>query len=802
MFKEFIRPLILLLSICCQIYTANAFQINTTDSSLYAHQAVEKAILNASKHDQKQANFSAEIFIQNTGKWNRIPSIWKGLLKKEGIEGKLAYQSESYGKFRVDTAYNYVFDFKAARNNYHAEARADKFVNPNFYKANVGPKAISPLSPKAFHYYDFKWIGKAFLAGKEADWFEITPKLNNDEKVFSGKIALSTDEGWIVGLDVSVNHYAIQYHFEIDFESVQSVVLPQKYQISTTGKLMGFQGEYQYIAHVWNYQLGNIEPIVRPSEHQFREVYNIQERNFEVQQFKQVMGTLGSNLENTWSDANIGSGLKRYDKINLEVLPESQSQEWWDNLKKSYQTKTYLPSLSISAISKSTLPPQPDEYATYRQTNLKFGVGSVLFSRSYFWGDNTRGFYPHEIYYKSPVLDFNFNTVEGFVQNTGALYRFRKARYDWFEIDPTWRYSYNLNKSSGTLKLRWKTQQDDISITGGKFVSQYNVDTPIAFDLNSLSTLLLKKNYVKIYEKEFINFSLVERISNAFAIRGSAEWARRFPLENTTNYYWINFQNTPYLPNNPENKEIGNTEFKTNTAFSVSFQVNYRPTLKKQYRNNIRMVDLSSSPLIMFKYRGAFSEVLNTDIDFHTVELGITHNFPLSLNTNFNYIAQVGTFFDVKNMTFADYKHFNGNNNMISIGDMLTTHRLVGFYNNYVWGASKKFIDPFLYSTNGTYIDIMTMVGMRKFLISRLNIARKLALREEFFANYMYTANKNFHYAEFGYGIDGIARIFRLEFGYRLENGTFTKDTPTSRITPIIRISLNSRVRGGVTPDW
>jgi hypothetical protein len=57
---------------------------------------------------------------------------------------------------------------------------------------------------------------------------------------------LSKDEGWIVGLDVSVNHYAIQYHFEIDFESIQSVVLPQKYQISTTGKLMGFQGEYQY----------------------------------------------------------------------------------------------------------------------------------------------------------------------------------------------------------------------------------------------------------------------------------------------------------------------------------------------------------------------------------------------------------------------------------------------------------------------------------------------------------------------------------------------------------------------------
>ena len=82
MFKEFIRPLILLLSICCQVYTVNAFQINTTDSSSFTRQAVQKAILNASKHDQKQANFSAEIFIQNTGKWNRIPSIWKGPLNR------------------------------------------------------------------------------------------------------------------------------------------------------------------------------------------------------------------------------------------------------------------------------------------------------------------------------------------------------------------------------------------------------------------------------------------------------------------------------------------------------------------------------------------------------------------------------------------------------------------------------------------------------------------------------------------------------------------------------------------------
>jgi hypothetical protein len=46
-------------------------------------------------------------------------------------------------------------------------------------------------------------------------------------------------------------------------------------------------------------------------------------------------------------------------------------------------------------------------------------------------------------------------------------------------------------------------------------------------------------------------------------------------------------------------------------------------------------------------------------------------------------------------MTFADYKHFNGNNNMISIGNMLTTHRLVGFYDNYIWGQVRNLLIHF-----------------------------------------------------------------------------------------------------------
>ena len=777
-----------------------------SSDSLSVNSIIQKAINAAPEHDRAYANYQAETFIQNSGKWTRIPSIWKSLLTVEGVEEGLNYQSESFAKFAVNQSNDYYFDYQAIRNNYHAQEHPDKLVNPNFYKPVLGTGAISPLCPNGFYYYDYQIVNTSELGNIKLFQIQITPKHFNDEKVFSGTITLTSDDFSLQNIDLNVRHIDIDYRIQVKFGQYLNQWLPEEFSIQTKGELMFFEGEYQYLAKIWNYQrLDNekAKKIERPDENTFHEIVNVQERNFEVQQFKQVMSALAINLRNQWSDANIASGLKRFDKIEISPEAEKKAHDFWYEMKKTADFQMFTPDLPISSKNKNALPSQPDEYSTYRQANLKFGISSLLFSRSFFWGSTERGYYPYEIYYKSIPLDFNFNTVEGYVWNTGTIFRYRKNRYDWWEIDPTWRYSTSQNRSMGMVKVRWKTQKEDFSISGGRFVSQYNVDTPIGLDLNSLATLILKKNNVKIYEKDFVNISFNDRFSNTWGIKTSLEWARRYPLENTTNLYWFDLGNDPYTQNFPINQEIGATQFKTNDAFIASFQVNYRPFLKKQYRNNIRLVQFGSSPLITFKYRGAIPKLFTSQTDFHTIELGITHNFPININTNFNYIAQAGTFLSAKNMTFADFKHFNGNNNMISIGDALTTHRLVGFYDNYVWGASKKLIDQYFYSTNGAYLDIMTVLGMRKFALTRMMGVRKLGIREELFANYLFTANNKVHNIEFGYGIDGIARILRVEaifayntLGIPLPNSSF-KNTQFG-----IRLSLNSRVRGGVTPEW
>ncbi len=774
--------------------------------SLSVKSLIQRAIEAAPAHDKSLANYKAETFIQNSGKWTRVPNVWKPLLVKEGVEEGLTYQSESFSKFLVNDSNDYQFDYQAIRNNYHAEARPDKLVNPNFYKAILGTGAISPLSPKAFKYYDFALADSVDIAGVKIYQIRVIPKNHNDEKVFSGTISLTADDYSIQQINLSVKHYAIDYQIVIDFSSHLDKWLPEKFNIKISGSLMGFEGEYQYLAKVWNYQ--TIEPqettkLARPAESEFHEVVNVQERNFEVQQFKQVLFALGLNLRNQWSDANIASGLKRYDKIN--VIPEARKRDnfYWNEVKPLPLFQVFTPDLPISSFQKNGLPPQPDEFANFRQVNLKFELKSIIFSQAVYWGNTSKGYYTNEGYIKAPIFDFNFNTVEGYVVNTGFVYRRRRDRYDWWEIDPTVRYSFTQKRYLGMTKFRWKTQKEDLIIAGGRFVSQYNLDTPIGFDLNSLSTVLLKKNFIKIYEKEFVSINFNNRFSNTFGIRTSLEWARRYPLQNTSNHSWIDFGNIDYIPNFPKNQEIGATEFETNDIFIASFQINYRPFLKKQYRNNIRTVDFSSSPLVTFKYRGAIPNVFGSQIDFGLIELGITHNFPLGINSNFNYIAQAGTFINTKNMTFADFKHFNGNNNMISIGNAFTSHRLLGLYDNYVWGASKKIIDQYFYSTNGSYIDIMTMFGLRKFALTQLLPIRRLGIREEIFANYLYTANNKVHNIEFGYGIDGIARFMRVEAVFNYNSlGIPKANNGLANTQFAIRLALNSRVRGGVTPEW
>lgn len=108
-------------------------------------------------------------------------------------------------------------------------------------------------------------------------------------------------------------------------------------------------------------------------------------------------------------------------------------------------------------------------------------------------------------------------------------------------------------------------------------------------------------------------------------------------------------------------------------------------------------------------------------------------------------------------MYFMDYKHFAGNQTPFITSDPAGSFRLLPYYT---------------FSTRNQYFSANVHYHFRKFLITRIPKARMLGLSENFFMNYLATPYSN-NYTELGYGLNGILRLFRLEFATAFQNGTY-----------------------------
>ncbi|MBP6618620.1 MAG: hypothetical protein KA188_00115 [Leadbetterella sp.] len=795
---------------------------------------MKQVIQKAASHQKAQTNFSANIYLQYTRKWDKIPEFWKKILTKEGVQEGVPFQSESVAKVFKSDENDYFFEYKAMRNNFKKDIKPDKFVDPDFYDASVGGYFISPFSPLAFKYYQYKMKSVDFVYGKKIYNISVKPHSKYDESVFTGTFSIVADGLWIQKLDFQAKQDNIIYNFKINYTIHDKVWLPSSYEVTNVGSILGFVGNYKQVAKLKDFEIKvkkdtlfydlkkNKQIIFKNSKKEF---VNIQERNFEMQSFGQIISQLSANLSNKLSSKNTNKTIQRYDSIS--VLPnalEVHNSDWesfhqYFDLENSTEDKyvsstevdfkkrfidfqKFIEDINITSRNVNNLPNQQPYYANYRQANLKFGIGSILFSRSFFWGNTHSGFYPHEIYYKSPIFDFNYNTVEGFVFNTGLLYRHRTKHYSYFEIDPTLRYSLTTGNTKAMLKMRLKNENRELSVSVGDFVEQFNVDTPIGQDVNSLSTLFLKQNYLKFYDKSFIALSFVNKFSNKIQLRTAFEYSKRKELRNISDYYWINYPSN-FTDNAPDNVNLAPMGFDNTRLFQASFTLNYRPFLKYKIENQLKFADLSSSPLITLKYRNGIPNIAKSNIDYHFAELSINHSLPVSVNTTFNYNVFLGGFLSKKNISFLEYKHFNSNTDARAIGDLMASHRLVGYYENSIFGTQKRQIDHYYFSTPGTYLDIMTMLNSRRLLVTQSSILRKFGIRELISINYLYTPSKNVHNFELCYGFSGIAKVLRVEavMSYNKYDGInplIIKNKPVFEI----KVALNTRLRLGQIPEW
>ena len=101
---------------------------------------------------------------------------------------------------------------------------------------------------------------------------------------------------------------------------------------------------------------------------------------------------------------------------------------------------------------------------------------------------------------------------------------------------------------------------------------------------------------MKIFRKEFLSLSLINRFSSRFYLKALFESSKQSQMDNTTDYYWVNYLGRTFSNNNPTNKENLKEGFDTHNSFVTQVQLAFRPFLSYSYVNSLRVSDWGSSP--------------------------------------------------------------------------------------------------------------------------------------------------------------------------------------------------------------
>lgn len=133
-------------------------------------------------------------------------------------------------------------------------------------------------------------------------------------------------------------------------------------------------------------------------------------------------------------------------------------------------------------------------------------------------------------------------------------------------------------------KYRFST--GNLALTGGRYVSQFNDLPALSPLINTSFTLVWEQNFMKLYEKDFLQLAFDKRFSSKWNISGNLNFEQRYKLLNNTDYSFINWKRefTPNIPNHVRLIE----EFQNQRALTAEVKLTYRPNVKYVIRNGVR----------------------------------------------------------------------------------------------------------------------------------------------------------------------------------------------------------------------
>ncbi|MCO6491837.1 MAG: carboxypeptidase-like regulatory domain-containing protein [Phaeodactylibacter sp.] len=742
-----------------------------------AYTVMRKAIAKASYHRQQLDSYKAMVYIKGSGRLKDSPFFLRKAMAKEGIDSTVAFTSESVSRIeyqrpstfkeKVISIYTRGDDNDMGPNNY---------INGSFYEPEIA-ETVSPLSPKAFGYYKFKYEGFFLDRGYGVNKIQVIPR-SRGEGVFEGYIYIVED--WWSIYSLSLKTYKLGFAVNIDqvYAPIEDKAwMPVSHKFYIDGKILGFDFEYNYLATVSDYEI-----VLNPEldadfqvidEKLNRELAAELERNRAEGEGKnaEIRERLASGEELTRKE--LRQLMREYEKeerreqeepevvmnttFEVDSMARKRDSAYWEAIRPvpltQQEVKGYERLDSLAVVEAEKQAADSLESVGRRKKRSGFSPLDIIGGSNYKVGEK------QHIAHGSLWDRFFFNPVEGFNLHTDLSYSINRDNRFAFTITP--RYAFAREKLTGKGQLSYtygpKAGRDNFSLEGGRYIYQYNPQEPISNLFNTYLNLVEERNYISLYEKDYLKLNHSNRLRENLTLSFSAEWANRYRLENTTTQVWFNKEDRIYAPNIPDNGELKGEVPETEKAFVLGFSAVARPWQKYRIKNKVKEPVEYSSPELRLAYRQGLKDVAESATDYSYLEVGIQHKFRPGVRGIVDFKVEAGMFLSNNYAGFADYRHFMGNRILLVTADPVGSFRLLPYYEH---------------STMDKFAAAHVHYQFRKLLFTQIPEVWLLGIKENVFVNYLATPTSD-HYTEVGYSIDNIFRFLRLEAAVSFQDGKY-----------------------------
>jgi hypothetical protein len=595
-------------------------------------------------------------------------------------------------------------------------------VDYNFYNNTVefGNEIISPIANNAFSYYRYKLDGVFYDdRGNLINKIKVIPKRENDP-IFSGFIYIVEDQWVIYALELNITGVQAR------IPAVDIISLKQSFSYSETNtiwalisqsidfkyKFLGIRGDGRFTAVYSNYQFN--ADLTRKDFS--REIVAFEkEANKKDTTFWKTIRPVPLTIE------------ERSDYIkkdSIQILRES---------------KPYLDSID--------------------RVNNKFKLGSLL---DYTYQNSHKDY---RFGFNVPLGGVQFNTVQGHSAKANVFYT---KNYDdfkrFFGANASLQYGFSDERLRATGSLTYKfnnTSRAFLTLSGGVKTEQFNPTNPIAPIINTVSTLFFEDNYIKLYDKSFLQLNYSEELINGFRLYSGLSYERRNALFNTTDQVFYNDKSDAYTSNNPlDETAYAIAPFKTHNILkaNITAQINFGQQYLS-YPDSKFNIGNDTYPTLTLSYEKGFGAT-NSNYNFDQIKARVYQTFNIADKGRFRYNLRAGKFFNADDIAFMDYQHFNGNQTHVS-----TEGNYSNVFNN---------LDYYSASTNDAYFEAHTEHDFNGFLLGKVPLLNKLNFNLVVGAHLLATPDFK-PYQEFTIGLDNIGwrkwRFLRVDYIRSYQNG-------------------------------